>query len=225
MPVQYESVEELIENENGHMPTAPDQKILHRKLANDGKYASDDEKLRTREVNDKYNHFLDHDTDTILENLEKIDVVTKFDPPGTGTFIRNERTDAMFFTPDEEGFRQCLHEEQDRLIEDLEPIDDLASDQVSTTATDGGEVTRREVVAKALEVPEQSVEDALLEPADIIEQMTRFDNAVGAIEDHERVEKDGDYGAMGWRNMANRWAVSEFAEKVEDYGRVTEFSS
>ncbi len=207
----FDSVDELIEEEHGHMPSSEDQKTLYHRMVDDGVVSTSDERLRTAEVEDKYGPYLDHQTSSVLDNLENLDIVDKFEPTGGRSFIRNERTDEMFFTPEADGFIESFEEEQSRLIGDLEPLPSEETAKSVEATADGGYPTRREVVAEELSVPESLVEQTLTGPQDIVTQMGLFDDAVGAIEDHDEVEKESEYGAMGWRNRANRWAVSEYA--------------
>lgn len=211
MSDEFDSVDELIEERHGHMPSSEDQKTLYHRMLADDVVAAGDTRLRTSQVEDEYDHYLEHQTSGVLDRLEDLYVVEKFEPSGGRSFIWNERTDEMFFTPEADGFAESFSEEQSRLIEDLEPRPADESTETIEAAADGGRLTRREVVADELSVPESLVEQTLTGPRDLVDQMNLFDGAVQAIESHDDVEKGSNYGAMGWRNRANRWAVSEYA--------------
>ncbi|GGM52790.1 hypothetical protein GCM10009006_37410 [Haloarcula argentinensis] len=59
---------------------------------------------------------------------------------------------------------------------------------------------------------------------DPVERMNNFDSAAKAIIDHNGVERDRDYEPMGWRNVANRYTLTQKAVAVEDNHSVSDFS-
>ncbi|ELY41175.1 hypothetical protein [Natronorubrum sulfidifaciens] len=215
MSKEFDSVNELIKEQHGHMPSLEDQKTLYHRMSADDVVSTSDTRLRTTQVEDEYDHYLEHQTTGVLGNLEDLNVVEKFEPSGGRSFIWNERTDEMFFTPEADGFAESFKEEQSRLIDDLEPRPTDDSAETIEAAADDGRLTRREVVADELSVPESRVKQTLTGPRDLVDQMDLFDGAVQAIESHDDVKKGSNYGAMGWRNRANRWAVSEYAVMLD----------
>lgn len=83
------------------------------------------------------------------------------------------------------------------------------------TTSDDENCALREFVATELGVSPDSVEEALVAPEDAVSQMEQFEPIVEAIKDSEELERGLEYDQVGWRNRANRWALSKKAQRIE----------
>lgn len=230
--MSYETIDEWIREENGHQDSQADQVITAYWFYRNDISVVDDRNRRTSAAEEVLGERLDHEVDTVLNNLADIGVLEKFEPP-TETFIRNERTNEAFFSPADEDFPPSLYEEISRLVFDLHlregqadggefpgPLQPPTTDPVGDggqlpSNNDGGPSLRR-FIAEELEVPSSEVEQALVEDDDHVECMEQFDRLVEAIRESDDVERGVDYDQVGWRNRANRWSLSETAKHIED---------
>ena len=232
--MEYTTIEEWIDGENGHQDSVEDQHATADWFYRNDVTEPDDEDRRTAEVRDELGDRLEHDVARVLKNLANIDVLVKYEP-ASRQFIRNERTNEAFFSPSEEGFPSSLYEEMSRLVYDIHLREGLNNrgpypGQLGTpsiaSVTDGGTVPEapseeshsdlRQFAANELGVDPPEVEAALVEPDDIVDQMNQFDALVKAIKASDDVERGLEYDQVGWRNQANRWALSKTAKRMED---------
>jgi len=220
----YETAEEKIRKEHSHHPSVDDQVVLLKWLVTQGLHENEDEWTRKRPIERSIGDKVDTQIQTLLDNLEDLNLVEKKDLQGGRSFIRSERTDRLFFAPGDE-FRQLLAEEVSRLLDDIQDQDGDDSDDETPRLTafadgggneDDGETTLRDVAAEALDVDPPDVEEAVTTPADPVDRMKNYDTAVAQIEQSDDVERGRDYDRLGWRNRANRWALSSHAKQFED---------
>ncbi|WP_336001461.1 hypothetical protein [Halorientalis halophila] len=183
-------------------------------------YVSEDSILRTTQIEEQVDEELEYNPITVIENLEDIGLLEKVEPTGARSFIKSERTQELFYTPENPDFLSLLAEEVDRLFEDLDQ-----EQKSMVTVPDGGDedghgskTTLRAVVAEALEVDEGNVEEAILGEPDPVERLDRYETAVTAIIESDEVERGREYDVMGWRNSANRWGLSSRAEVIVQEG-------
>lgn len=220
----YNSLGDWIRAENEGQPSTEDQVVVGRWFFDHGITVIDDKVAKTSTVEENVDHRIGHETRTCLDNLEDIEVLVETELPGNDTYIRNHRTGENFFNPPALEFVPLLDEEISRLVDDLrsrerEPV------QVADGGTDESEAeaepTLREVAAEALDTEESDVEAALTDPDDPFERMERFDPVVKAIKDNESVSRKRNYDAMGWRNKALRWSLSQRAAQMESDQSIT----
>ena len=229
----YDTIEDWIRDENGHKASDVDQILVAYWLFRNDVTVVDNDERRTSQLRTELADRLDHEVETALENLNRIGVVEKFEPPSR-VFIQNERTGEAFFSPNDEAFPPSLYEEISRLVYDIHCREGQAGDgefpgelhppEVAPIA-DGGEETPestgddrplRAFVAAELDVAPPDVERALVDFEDVIPCMEQFDELVEAIAGSEDVTRGVAYDRVGWRNRANRWALSETATRVEE---------
>lgn len=216
---------EHIDEENGSHGSVESQKTIAETFVEADIAENRDTWVRTSELEERVGDDIDHDVRLCLEHLEEAGVVVR-KASGNRTFVRHERTEKNIFgNPKEDArFRGLLTTEIDRLLDDLEPSshaggskpekEDEEGEEGSET---GSEPTRRAVVADALSnkgsidvAPSASeVASVFDEDEDDVDRMDRLDTAVQAIQDHDSVEKTGEYEPMGWRNAATKWAMAE----------------
>jgi hypothetical protein len=229
----YETIEQWIKEENGHQASTVDQILTAYWLYRNEITVPHGKKKRTSEVDNALDQRLDHETDTVLENLLKINVVEKFEPPSR-VFIQNERTNDAFFSPNDEAFPPSLFGEISRLVYNIHLQEGRGEDgsfpgqlhppEISPVA-DGGDPSAEETpqrrslrafIAEELDVPPSDVERALVGFDDIIECMEQFDELVESIKESDEVSREVEFDQVGWRNRANRWALSETAKNIEE---------
>lgn len=240
--MEYTTVEDWIEGENGHQASVEDQQIVAVWFYENDITIPEDEDRRTSEVRDEVGDRLEHDVETALDNLSDIGVLDK-EEPASRQFIRNERTNEAFFSPNAEDFSPSLYEELSRLIYDIHlregqnergpypggthvpSIAPVANGgRPLETSSEGTHSGLRQFVASELDVPPAEVEDALVEPEDIVEQMVQFDDLIEAIKESDDVERGLGYDQVGWRNRANRWSLSTIAKGVMENESLTEWT-
>jgi len=220
--MEYETAEEKIRDKHSHHPSVDDQVFLKRWLVEVRLFASEDEWIRASQVEEQVGDELDYQIQGLLDNLEELNLLAKKDLQGSRNFIRSERKDELYFTPQNEDFRETLTEEITRLIDDIRSDDESTEDHSTLAAfTDGGdedeeETTLRDIAAEALNVKPDKVEEELRTPPDPIERMQSYDVVVERVEESNEIEENRNYGRLGWRNRANRWALSSAAEKYSD---------
>lgn len=227
------TIDEWIREENGHQASDVDQVLTAYWFYRNGITVNNDVDRRTAEVKDALEERLDHEVETVLENLAEIGVLEKKEPP-TRVFIQNERTGDAFFSPTDEDFPPNLYREISRLVYDIHlqegqgdggAFPQRLSRPTLTPATDGGDVDPetdnddslqlRQFVATELDAESPEVEQALVAPDDTIECMEQFDDLVTAIKKSDEVVRGLDYDQVGWRHRANRWTLSKTAQRVE----------
>jgi|APHM01.1.fsa_nt_gi hypothetical protein len=206
-----------IEQENRSHGSVESQKTVAEYFLDNGIAEHHGRERRTSEIEDEIGQDIDHDVGLCLKHLEAAEVVSEHG--GNSTYIHHERTDEWFFGgPGGEKFTRLLRTETERLCDDLEPVECVDSSDRSVEGDDKtDEKTRRTTVAEALSdsgsidvAPDPSgVEAAFDTTVDDVSRMERLDVAVRAIEEHDEVEKTDEYGRMGWRNAANKWAMTE----------------
>lgn len=220
----YDDVEMWIRSENGHQDSVDDQIYAFNWFLNRKITVIHERRERTSTVEDALEERCDYQVRRVLDNLEEIEVLVQFDPPGSGRYIRSHRTEENFFNIRAREFVPLFKEELSRLLEDLRTQEAQHVPQVADGGVedeDPGEEkdddtldTLRTVIADALEVSQQDVEEALTQPTDVIDQMNRYDAAVKAIKASDGVSRRLEYDEMGWRNSALRWSLSERAARI-----------
>lgn len=224
----FTPIEEWIREEDRGKCVA-DQVVMARWFCENRVVQSKDREKRTREIKDALEGTLNTGVDTVVGHLEEAGIIEETGTQSGTTYIRNHRAEKNIYTPNSDSFLPLVREEITRLLLDIR--DQEA--RVTIAAADGGkgEATIREVAAEAVdaepsnleialtgkpitveEVPELD-EDRSLEIRDPVARMENFDVAVNAIEASEDVEKGREYEPMGWRNVANRYSLSEEAER------------
>ena len=212
-----DDLEDWIRSENERDHSVADQVAVAKWFWKRDITTLQDRVARTSQVSDGTEHRLDHQVRTCLDNLEEIEVLVQFDPPGSGRYIRHHRSGENFYDPSTREFVPLLEEDLSRFLDDLS-----SRTEPSLQRTDGGndeaEVpseTLRSVARDALDVDEEDVESALTSPDDPIECMNRYDSVVKAVKDSDDVSRNRDYDEMGWRNSALRWTLSERAAHLQ----------
>lgn len=229
----HETIEQWIQEENGHQASTVDQILTAYWLYRNEITVPHGKEKRTSEIDDALDQQLDHETDTVLKNLQDIDIVEKFEPPSR-VFIQNERTNDAFFSPNDEAFPPKLFEEISRLVFDVHLQEGRGEDGLFpgqlhppeiSSVTDGGDPSIEETtqsrslrafIADELGVSPADVEQALVSFDDVIECMEQFDELIESIKESDEVSRGVEYDRVGWRNRANRWSLSETAKHVEE---------
>lgn len=236
-----DNIEELIRNEDAGS-CVEDQVTMAYWFYNNDITAPKDREKRTAEIIEALADQLDHEPETVIGNLVGIDVLERVPTPGSGTYIRNHRTEDNFYTPDEDGYLKQLKEEITRFLLDIR-------DQEQTqkpTAADGGSAENvpsiRVVAADAIDVSPDKVvyaltgtlefiteipepeDDEEIELDDPVKRMNNFDSAVKAIIAHDEIDCGRNYEPMGWRNVANRYTLTQRAAAIEDNYSMSDFS-
>lgn len=200
-----------IESENGHQPSKGSQKLIAKWFVENEVAEHLDRQKRTSEVEDVLDEQTECEVSTCLKNLTRIDILTEVGSGG-GSYIMHHRTGTPFWSgPGGKKFRALLQEEIERLLGDLEPAEKSAP-----AVSDGGSLTKREVIATRLtergsidvDPSPSQVEEAIQAPADPVTRMERLDIAVEAVEESDHVDKGANYEPMGWRNPANKYTLT-----------------
>jgi len=200
----------------------------------------DDREKRTAEVIDALDDQMEHEPETVIGNLVGIDVLERASTRGSGTYIRNHRTEENFYTPNEDGYLAQLKEEITRLLVDIREKERTSNNEGDED--NGKTTTLRAVAADAIDVTPDNLVYALtgtiefisevpdlgadeeIELDNPVERMNNFDSAAKAIIDHTGIERGRDYEPMGWRNVANRYTLTRRAAAIEDNHSVSDFS-
>lgn len=235
-----DNLEELIREEDAGSCVEDQVTMAYWFYNNDVTSPKDSEK-RTAEIIEALAEELDHEPETVIENLVSIEILERVPTPGSGTYIRNHRTEKNFYTPDEDGFLDQLKEEITRLLLDILEQERTQKPTTVDGGSDEGIPTIREVAAEAIDVtPDKLVyaltgtlefitevpgpeDDEEIDLDDPIERMNNLDSGVNAIISHDEVERGRNYEPMGWRNVANRYTLTQRAAAIEDNHSVTDF--
>lgn len=230
--MRYDSVEDWIRTENERDDSVDDQVIVGTWIYENAYTTVSEKQIRTQKLKEEIEDELEYTLETILSNLLEIGVVEVITPPGAPSYIKHERTgDAIFGVFEKESeILSLLEEEVSRLLEDVRKQDPprLVAPTTNSGVIDPEDelISLREVVAESLGITPDQVETVLTTEEgkredldDLLDRMQQFETAVKAIKASEVVSREGDYDEMGWRNRANRWALSERATIVEDRKR------
>lgn len=232
--MSYDCIDEWVREEHDHLPTVGDQLITSYWFYRNEITVQADEKCRTSEVDDAIGERLDHEgIHDVLDHLADLGVLEKYSPPQR-TMISHERKGNMFPSPNHEDFPPELHEEISRLLYDLHLREGDGESGLFpgslhlpsiAPVTDGGVVPSnsgeiqgrsfREFLAAELEVDPSFIEETLVAPDDIGDRMNQFDSLVEAIKESDEFERGLDYDQIGWRGRADKWALSEYAQRIE----------
>lgn len=235
-----DDIEELIRNENAGECVDDQVEMAYWFYDNDVTEPDDREK-RTAEIIDALENDLEHAPETVLGNLVDINVVERVPVRGSGTYIRNHRTGTNYYSPNDQEFVASITEEITRLLLDIRDQERKSEPAVADGGEDNDSVAIREVAADAIgatpdnlvqeltgtiqfinDVPELEAEDQL-QLDDPVVRMNNFDVAAKAVVDHERIEQRREYEPMGWRNVANRYTLTQKAKAIEDNHSVSDF--
>ena len=236
-----DNIEELIRKEDAGNCVG-DQITTAYWFYNNDVTAPKNREKRTAEIIEALAEKLNHEPETVIGNLVSIDVLERVSTAGSRTYIRNHRTEDNFYTPNEEGYLEQLNEEITRFLLDI--LEQVRAQK--PTAADGGSEesvpTIREVAADAIDVtPDELVyaltgtlefiaevpepeDDEEIKLEDPVKRMNNFDSAVKAVMAHNEVERGRDYEPMGWRNVANRYTLTQRATAIEDNHLVSDSS-
>lgn len=198
---------DYIRERHGHQPSVDDQVKLARILFGHGITPAGNERTRReiRNLLESEGIEFEHKLKTVLNNLEKIDIVESFYPhDGNRWFPISERLDDVIF----DRFDEVVKTDQERFIAYMQVSDESGSSG-SPAVADGG-VTVRSVVANAFNEPPGNVEAHMMQ-GDMNEQRAKLKTAIDAVEYHPDVENGDDYGRVVWRHMAYRYQVSQWA--------------
>lgn len=117
--MDYEDLEDWIRTENGTHGSVEGQAFVAKWLCKQRYTIPDDREIRRRALDDKIGVRVEHSIETILENLEDIEVVEKITPSGDGQYIQHERSNTLFFDPTDGRIPEYLEEEISRFKKDL----------------------------------------------------------------------------------------------------------
>lgn len=195
----------------------------------------------TAEVIDALEDSLNHATETVLGNLVDIDVVERVPVRGSGTYIRNHRTETNYYSSSDDGFVSSITEEITRFLLDVRDQERTAQPAVADGGSEEESPSIREVAADALDVrPDELVEeltgtldfiddvpeleeDEQIQLDDPVERMNNYDTAVSSVINHDDVGRGREYEPMGWRNVANRYTLTQMATAIENNHSVSDF--
>lgn len=188
----------------GGLPSTDDLVALEKAMYQDAIIPGEENDLKKKHLDRVYGNRLDTLIGTCLDHLLEIDHVHRW-YHGSDTLIIHVRRDDVV---NDENLEELLDEELNRLLKDLEPL----------ALADGGEseLTKREVVAEELDVALDEIEDELKDGADIWDRQVKFQRAVEAIEDHDHVEKTGDYAPILVINNPYRYELTEKAVRLAE---------
>lgn len=233
-------IEELIRNEDAG-ECVDDQVTMAYWFYDNEVTAPDDRVKRTAEIIDALEDELDHAPETVIGNLVDIDVLERVPTRGSDTYIRNHRTETNFYSPDDSEFVNSVTEEITRFLLDVRDQEREARPALADGGSDEEPPTIREVATNALDVPADELVETLtgtlqfidnvpelgsdkeIQLDDPVERMNNFDVAAKAVEDHDQVERQREYEPMGWRNVANRYTLTQMAKRIEENHSVSEF--
>lgn len=200
-----------------------------------------DREKRTAEVIEALEGNLNHATETVLGNLVDIDAVERVPVRGSDTYIRNHRTETNYYSPNDEGFVPSITEEITRFLLDIRDQERAAQPVVADGGSDKETPSIREIAADAIDTnPDELVKaltgtlqfiddvpelesDGDVQLDDPIERMNNYDVAVSAVVDHDGIEQTREYEPMGWRNVANRYRLTQMATAIENNHSVSDF--
>ncbi|MFB6073288.1 MAG: hypothetical protein ABEJ88_10010 [Halobacterium sp.] len=235
-----DNIEELIRNENSG-DCVEDQVAMAYWFYDNDVTAQEERVNPTAEIIAGLEEDLSHAPETVIGNLVDIEVLQRVPVSGSGTYIRNHRTETNFYTPSEDGFVASITEEITRLLLDVREQERAAQAAVADGGPNEENPTLREVAAEAVDVSPDELVEALtgtvhfidelprsdveeeVQLNDAVKRMNLYDSAVKAIEDNDGVEKRREYGPMGWRNVANRYTLTQTATAIENNHSVTDF--
>lgn len=238
--INPDNIKELI-HEEGAGNCVDDQVTMAYWFYNNDVTSSKDHEKRTAEIIEALAKELEHEPETVIGNLVSIEVLERVPTSGSGTYIRNHRTENNFYTPDEDGFLDELKKEITHLLLDIQEQERTQKSTVADSSSNKGVPTIREVAAEAIDVtPDDLVyaltgtlkfiteipdlkDDEEIDLDDPVERMNNFDSVVNAIVSHDEVERGRNYEPMGWRNVANRYTLTQRAAAIEDNHSVTDF--
>lgn len=199
------------------MPSVDDQITVGEWFEKDCYTEPDGRKARTSTVKESIGERLNHQVKRILENLEDIDILKRTDPPGSGRYIRHERSGSNFFPPFTEDRREMeflYKEDRTHLMEDIR-AQQSGQEKNPRVVRDGGEKTVGDIASEILKVPISQIEAELLRSEDLIERIALYDEVVSAIAAEDRVNRSGEYGQMGWRNASIKWSLTQTETRRE----------
>jgi len=227
-PERYTRLIEFIREENSSRTKCVENQILCAIwFYENDVLARNDRSKRTSEIRESIGSDLQHQTDTVLENLTEIGVLGE-QGRGGRSFVRNERKNRAFWAPgeNEEAIKELIDEEIGLFIDALHARDRPLGVKATTDGGSDGEVSinpLRELVAEKLSTDENAVEAELREPDDPLERMEQYDPIVTAIKEDPEIEHRGEYDGMGWRNSANRYSLTQHAAALVESSALTDW--
>jgi hypothetical protein len=200
-------IEEAIRSKKRSTRSVNDQvAIAHAMWEKD--VGPDHDGLKANEIESELGLSLDYGVRTSLSHVEEIDIVEEFLPPGPETLVIAEWMD------DGDGevvlgrVSEAAEEGLDALANDVESI---PAETEPPTATDGGGITLRSVLASEFDLKPKKIEDYLRRTDKPVDVLNR---AVEAIKDADGVEIADDYGEIVFINMPYRYRLTEKAVRM-----------
>ncbi|WP_276281330.1 hypothetical protein [Halorussus caseinilyticus] len=199
-----QDLESQIRNDREGIPSLDSLVALALAMYRDAMVPSEDNSLKKKHLDRVYGDVVDVTIDTCLDHLVNINIVDEWVNGGDWLII-NERRDEIV---NDEDLEVLLRDETERLVDDLEPL----------ALADGGgdEITRREVVAEALGVGLDEIEEQLVDDEELWDWRENLETAIEAIEDEETVEKGGDYAPIRVIRNPYRYELTEWAVELAE---------
>lgn len=199
----YPDLATWIRTEHGHHPSVDDQIVVAEWFLRNRFTTIHDGPVRTGTVRAALEDRLQFELRAVLDNLASIEIIIKHDPPGSGLFIVHERSDQVFFDPDDPTLETHIDEELTRLLDVLTdpPQRQLAS-------------VMQRIAADAIDTDVSTLSRALMSPDDPLERMARYDAIYRALDRAPSIDLPSTIGALGWRRTAFLWALSRLATRI-----------
>jgi len=201
----------MTENENKR--SLEDQVAVAKLLYEEG-ITSDNTGIKRSELENlvsENNLDLDFQLATSLENLREIDVVERNKPPGPDTYVIGERIDEIingqvveYAEQEIESLIRHMDDEIER-TQAFEITRDSAEGGPTVAITDGAGDTIRTILAEKFRVPSEEVEEYLREG----DKISRLNDAVQAIKQHDNITKGEDYGEIIFLSQPYRYRLTE----------------
>lgn len=135
--------------------------------------------------------------------VERIKLLEKHPPRGSGTLFVHERTDKTYFSP-----ANISSEEYEEMFKDVK----LLLDEAETNSD------KRDLLAEAFGCNSEissirdAVESAFQE--DSLECLNTAGEVIRKIQQSDEMARQSNYEGLGWRNMANRFGIHEAAYNI-----------
>ncbi|WP_188854175.1 hypothetical protein [Haloarcula argentinensis] len=169
-----DDIEDLVREEDAG-DCIKDQVTMAYWFYNNDVTEPDDREKRTSEIMDALEDQMRHEPETVIGNLVGIDVLKRVPTRGSGTYIRNHRTEDNFYTPNEDGYLAQLKEEIVRLLMDIREEERTSNDDNESGGNDRKSITLRAVASDAINVTPDNLVYALTGTIEFISEVPELE--------------------------------------------------